>query len=136
MLDDNGVSDPDDKLDKILERHVKFWQIDETDRTLIGLSQFGYFPLEDFDLGIKDGAVLPSMLNPSRFLSQYEELFSRGGLYMGDLLWAANPIWGLPWLEAIIGCEVEVRNEDTSLWARKVYASLDDVQEVKLFFRQ
>jgi hypothetical protein len=120
------------KLWDILDRHKDFWHRRSVSKPLIGLSRFAYFPLEDFDIGIEDGLILPKKINLSNLLRQYDRLFSNGGLYMGDLLWAASPLWGLPWLEAIIGCDVEVRRDDLSLWAKRVYNSIEDVGVIKL----
>ena len=121
----------DGRLSTILQRHKAFWKLEDIDQPLVGFSRFSYFPLDDFDLGVEEGLITPGMLNLDNLLPQYENSFLDGGLYMGDLLWAANPIWGLPWLEAIIGCGVEVRHRSTSLWAKRVYDSINDVREVK-----
>jgi len=41
-----------------------------------------------------------------RFLGEYErwyEIYEQGG---GELIWSASPFWGIPWVEASLGCRV------------------------------
>jgi hypothetical protein len=124
---------PDERLPEILRRHRAFWGCEAVERPLVGVSRYAYFPLEDFDLGVEAGPFLPEMLDPESLLPQYERMFADGGLYMGDFLWAASPLWGLPWLEAIIGCPVEVSKDYATLWARHCYPDLGAVPDLRLF---
>jgi hypothetical protein len=122
----------DERLRKALCRHEAFWHCEGAENALVGLSRYAYFPLEDFDLGVDNGLLLPDMLDLDSLIPQYERLFTEGGLYMGDLLWAASPLWGLPWLEAIIGCRIEVSKNDGTIWAGQVTSDISAVPEVRL----
>ena len=105
--------------------------MESVDNALVGESRLSYFPLDDFDIGVQEGLLQPDTLAVKDLLPKYLRLFNDGGLYMGDLLWAASPLWGLPWMEAIVGCQVEVRKGDTSIWSKQRYDEIREVPDIK-----
>ena len=122
-----------DNLRDVLLRHEAFWQCDETERPLIGITRWPYIPLQAFDYGFsfEEGILHPEMLVVDHFLPQYEAYYETYGLLDGDLFWWATLPGAMPWLEAIVGCPVRYSEKAGSLCAEPVifdwgYMSLPD----------
>jgi len=93
-----------------LERHRRFWTGEPVDQPLQGVSREGAFFLQPFvALGVPDGDLrVADVPAPPLFRAAYYEPTLAGDPTDGDLLWVAKPPRALPWMEAIIGCCVEV----------------------------
>ncbi len=119
-------------LEDLLSRHKNFWSRGAADQALVGLSRRKYFPTDDFKLEWDQDDITPELYDPEYFLPQYEKKFSSGGLYMGDLLWSACPFWGIPWMEAIIGCPVRAMETAKTFWADSIYSDLREIPDISL----
>jgi 5-methyltetrahydrofolate--homocysteine methyltransferase len=126
-----GYGGDDLNLSGLLERHRAFWQRSPVDRPLIGLPRGSYFPLTEYNLDVTEGSLHPSQLCPAAMLQQYDALFS-GEVRMGDLFWIGSPVWGVPWLEAIAGCPVQVLPEAKVMSARPVEGELGALPKGKV----
>jgi hypothetical protein len=85
------------------------WFERRNQRPLLGFSPGTYYFLHRYPGGarsIPSGAVLPSDIEPARFLDDTDELFRRHEEAGGDLIFSAAPFAGVPWVEAALGCGV------------------------------
>ncbi len=110
----------DRDLDELLKRNLAFLRRKEVDRPLYGASRVGHEShLKRYSrIGAhlpSTGPVRPEMLRTSDFLKDVDRLLLEHEALGGDLLWAAIPFVGVPWVEAIIGCPVRISLG--SLWA-------------------
>ena len=82
------------------------------DRPLIGPWTSGYYPAEQFPCGTarwQTGAVLQANeVSFASFAEDYERLYEAQHENNSDLGYVGSAYWGIPWLEAIMGCPVAV----------------------------
>jgi hypothetical protein len=82
------------------------------DRPLMGYWIGGYYPADQFPRGAQHRpqgtALCPDDLDFRAFASDYEDLYRRHLECHDDFVFMASPYWGIPWLEAILGCPVTV----------------------------
>jgi hypothetical protein len=80
------------------------------DRPLIGPWRSGYYPAEQFPQGAaqwQPGAVLQAEdVSFAPFAADYERLYAAQQEDSGDFGYVGSAYWGIPWLEAILGCRV------------------------------
>jgi hypothetical protein len=102
----------------LVERHRRFWKCEPVDRPLVGTSREGVFFLKPFlELGLKDGPLkIQNTPSPNSFLPYYEQSLA-GEPLDGDLFWTAKPPRAIPWMEAIVGCEVNVVTQSNCMTA-------------------
>jgi len=50
--------------------------------------------------------ITPEMLSVEDFLPDYERMFQVSEEVSQDAFWTAEPFTGIPWMEAILGCEI------------------------------
>jgi len=100
----------------LLGRHEAFWNCEETDRPLWGVS-IGFFLNEAYPRAmakIPPGPVHPEDIPIEEILRDCDERFAlHQGL--GDFPCTCGPFSGIPWLEATAGCPVMA--SPTSFWA-------------------
>jgi hypothetical protein len=96
--------------DEWLKRHDRFLTCMPTERPLVGFWTGGYYPSEQFTKGTArwhEGCELvPSDVRFSSFATDYERLYQLHQELEDDGCFVASPYWGIPWLEAIMGCRV------------------------------
>jgi hypothetical protein len=105
---------PQPTRQKVRQFH-RFWQRAATDRPLLGLRLHSYYPLQTFQGGPRSGEVHPEQLHAEDYLADFERLQRQYDRSFGDEIHAASAYYGVPWLEAILGCEVHIQGE--SMWA-------------------
>ena len=96
-----------------IERYRAFWNRDDVDRPMVGLSYVGWYPLEYFTAcksWTVGELVTPDMIEPERFLDDYERLLAEGEEVEDDMLRGASPIQvAFPcFIPAILGCPIRV----------------------------
>ncbi len=69
------------------------------------------------------------MLDVDSFLSDYERMFYLSEALDQDAFWTAEPYTGIPWMEAILGCELRAGFE--SVTAEPWLKSLDNLEAVR-----
>jgi hypothetical protein len=113
------------------DRYTRFWNRSPVERPLIGFSVGGWFPLQSYGamqkLRRKPG-LAPEDLRPEEFLPDYEGVVSLWDGVEDDMIRGVAPIPPFPWLEAMLGCRVQIGDE--SVWAEEggfEYAALDRV---------
>jgi len=101
-----------DECTQQLERHEAFLECRPVDRPLINPWRSGYYPAEQFPRGTagwKAGSLLHADdVSFTAFAEDYERLSSSPPGSDGDIGYVGSAYWGIPWLEAIMGCPVAV----------------------------
>jgi len=97
---------------ELIARHEAFLECRPADRPLLGQWTGGYYPAQQFPCGTADwqaGRQLdPSDVRFDRFAADYEALFQAHQAADDDFFYVSSAYWGIPWLEAILGCPVSV----------------------------
>jgi hypothetical protein len=96
--------------EELIEPHEAFLERLQVDRPLLGLWFGGYYPAEQFPQGTggwADGQALrPEDVSFAPFAADYERLYDLHRAADDDFFYVASAYWGIPWLEAILGCRV------------------------------
>lgn len=120
--------------DEIVRRNRAFVNMEEVERPLFGIWVGSYMPFQMY----KEAAdkfsfsnqllVTPEALNPKDFLADIDRLFGEHEQVGDDLIWAATPLIGFPWMEAIVGCPIRASSD--SFWAAPYIGSLEKINEI------
>ena len=94
-----------------LHRHRRFWNREPADRPLVGYRiQEDYIPARCMDYSANllgsGREIRPEDLDVSACLSEYEALYERHESSGQDSFWTAEPLTGIPWMEAMMGGKV------------------------------
>lgn len=103
-----------------LGRYTRFWSRSPVERPLIGFSVGGWFPLQSYRAMQKlrgKPTLAPEDLHPEEFLPDYDGVVALWGGVEDDMIRGVAPIPPFPWLEAMLGCRVQIGNE--SVWAEE-----------------
>ncbi len=79
---------------------------------------------------VQNKRITPDMLVVEDFLSDYERMFAETESLGQDGFWTAEPFTGIPWMEAILGCEVYANGESFS--TRSCLRSLDGIESIRI----
>jgi hypothetical protein len=85
------------------------WFRGQNARPLVGFYIGTYYPLHRYPAGsrcIPDGTVSVADIAVDGFLDDSDRLFELYESAGGELIWSAAPFFGLPWVEAALGCGV------------------------------
>ncbi|MHC1692656.1 MAG: hypothetical protein AB9828_06500 [Sphaerochaetaceae bacterium] len=65
------------------------------------------------------------------FLRNCDQLYEEHKACGGDLFWTATPFWGIPWIEAMLGCDIWYNNVSKTLTAHNYngQVSLESIPE-------
>jgi hypothetical protein len=110
---------PSNVADK-LERYRRFWKRAPVERPLIGFSVGGWFPLQSYRAMQKlrgTPALVADDLQPEGFLADYQGVVASWEGVEDDMIRGLAPIPPFPWLEAMLGCRVQIGDE--SVWAEE-----------------
>lgn len=95
-----------------LDRYRAFWAREKTDRPLIGFSQVGWFPLEEFSAcQAWEGQeqVTPEVIDPEAFLEDHVRMVREGERIDDDLIRGAGPTQvAIPFMPGIVGCRIRL----------------------------
>ncbi|MHB0913033.1 MAG: uroporphyrinogen decarboxylase/cobalamine-independent methonine synthase family protein [Armatimonadota bacterium] len=95
-------------LPERLERLTKWFNRDN-DRPLLGFYLGSQYPLHRYPGGAKslpNGIIRPEDVVAEDYLEDSERLYKLYKDTGGDLIWSAAPFFGIPWVEASLGCTV------------------------------
>lgn len=87
-----------------------------SDGPIVGNFLGTYYPLKRY-VGagtLPDGHVDPGAIDAAEFRSDYKKLFGQYRRVEGDTIWAGSIFWGIPWMEALTGCDVFADHETGS----------------------
>jgi len=105
---------------ELLSRHEGFLNLRPTDRPLLGFWRGGYYPVEQCPHGVgawREGEPLaPSDVRFEAFREDYERLYRLHAAARDDFFFVASAYWGIPWMEAILGCPVFAGRE--TCWSK------------------
>jgi hypothetical protein len=92
------------------ERTARFtrWLERRNDRPLLGFYLGSHYPLHRYQgaASLPAGRIRPEDVIVERYLDDCDRLFDLYERAGGDGIWSAAPFYGLPWLEAALGCAV------------------------------
>jgi len=90
------------------ERFESYYQRRNT-TPLVGFMVGSYYPLKRYRgaAGLPNGPFRPSDLDIDAFMPDYDRLHALHARCPGDMVYGASAFWGVPWLEAALGCQVE-----------------------------
>jgi hypothetical protein len=124
----NGMEDLQTRLD----RHYRFWRMEETDRPVVSFSLGSYFFAQRFEaaapLLVHNKEILPEMINPKDFLADYERQYQESLETGQDAFWVAEPFAALPWMEGMLGCKIYGAEE--SFWVEATLKDWDDLDKI------
>ena len=86
----------------------RFFDMSNSEGPLLGFFRETYYPLKRYrtENFLPGGELTPASIDVRAFLPEYERLFQIHEETEGDFLWAAAAFWGIPWMEALVGCPV------------------------------
>lgn len=85
------------------------WFNRTNERPLLGFFFGSQYPLHRFAAGaatLPAGVVEPESITAAAFLEDFDRLYNLYESGGGDLVWSAAPFFGIPWVEASLGCPV------------------------------
>jgi hypothetical protein len=98
--------------EKLIDRHEAFLECRPAARPLVGLWAGGYFPAEQFPQATSSWPTARTLQSADitflPFAADYEHLHRLHQNCNDDFFYVGSPYWGVPWLEAILGCSVTV----------------------------
>ena len=94
-----------------LRKHEQYWKREDTGRPLVSVTI-----AEDFFFSrhyqcarhlLEPGQrITPDMLDVPSFMADYERMYQESLLVEQDGFWVGTPYTGIPWMEAMLGCEI------------------------------
>ena len=119
-------------MKEVLDRHKAFWDMEDVNQPLLAtLPSSEEAPMK---LTLADGTVAteglllkPQMLSPERihprlhiFGKMESDRKERSPCLVGDMFGLMAPFAKIPWMEAIVGCPIQVSVKGNTIWARPV----------------
>jgi hypothetical protein len=99
----------------LVKRHLAFWYNEPIDRPLIYVIYDAYQDTEWVAAMLGEGEVLPQAIDPRPLLPVYDKIAQARIEIRDDAIGVAEPVLGIPWLEAMAGCRVMVA-DGKSIW--------------------
>jgi hypothetical protein len=97
----------------------QFYKMDNS-RPLLGFFKGSEYPLHRYP-SMKnlpeDRALLPEDFPVDPFIEDSEWLFKEHEECGGDFIWSASAYWGIPWLEAVLGCPIFASQSSGSIYS-------------------
>ncbi len=135
-LEEEAMKDDASKHRRIEERialHRAFWGRSSSYHPLAAFRvEKDFFFSRHFEaarpLLVPNRKIEPSMLRVEDFLPDYERMFRAAEDVGQEAFWTAEPFTGIPWMEAILGCEILAGEE--SFVSRPWMKSLDEIERI------
>jgi len=117
-----------------IQRHQAFWDRTPVERPLIGFRIGDYLFANKFQAALpllKEGKMItPDMLDVDDFLADYDRMYVQSLEIDQDAFWTAAPFTAIPWMEAMLGCEI--RASEASFTSKPWLNDLADLDQVQL----
>jgi hypothetical protein len=68
----------------------------------------------------QDRPLRPDDFKVEAYLADHDYLFEQHESCGGDFIYAADAFWGIPWLEAVLGCELWANHQSGSIHAERL----------------
>ncbi len=120
-------------VDDKIKDYLKFWNLEDTARPLIGFDVGGFFPFQWFGALKEIGEnvwLQPDHLVVEKYLNDYTKVYQRASNVHDDLIKGVSPIPAIPWMEAMLGCPVEISGD--SIWGRERDADWEELDGLSL----
>lgn len=91
----------------------KLFYSKKNDRPLLGFFLGSEYPVHRYNAAksIPENIYLtPNHFNIDTYLDDFDHLFEKHEECGGDFIWSASTFWGIPWIEASIGCPIILSN--------------------------
>jgi len=122
-----------DRIEKRLKLHQCFWNRDDTKRPLVSFHIGDFFFSRHFNAARKlleaGKKITPDMLHVEAFIDDYERMYKEILPIEQDGFWVAEPFTGIPWMEAMLGCEIYATESSfiSSPWLK----NLDEIDKIQ-----
>ena len=114
--------------------HKRYWDREPLRYPPASFRVGDYFVSRQFDaarsLLVQNKQITPEMLTVEDFVPDYERMFAGTEELGQDAFWTAEPFTGIPWMEAILGCEIYANEESFS--SKPWMTSLDELEKIKV----
>jgi len=120
-------------VDDKIKDYLKFWNLEDTARPLIGFDVGGFFPFQWFGALKEIGEnvwLQPDHLVVEKYLNDYTKVYQRASNVHDYLIKGVSPIPAIPWMEAMLGCPVEISGD--SIWGRERDADWEELDGLSL----
>lgn len=87
-------------------------------RALFGFYVGGEYPMFQYEASRvlpEDRPLTPEDFDIDSYLDDCDRLFDLHESCGGDFVWSASPFWGVPWLEAALGCPIYAKHSTGAL---------------------
>ena len=116
--------------EELIARHEAFLERGPAGHPLLGFWLGGYYPAEQFPRGAaawRNGQLLSpdDVTFNDGFRVDYERLFALHRDVDDDFFYVGSAYWGIPWMEAVLGCPVFAGPE--TAWAKAFLSSPPDI---------
>ncbi len=94
----------------------------ENTRPLLGFFKGSEYPLYRYEASKslpEKRPLSPDDIVVEPYLDDCEQLFVEHEACGGDFIWSAAAFWGIPWLEATLGCEIFADHSTGSIYSEK-----------------
>ncbi|NLS78417.1 MAG: hypothetical protein GXY76_14255, partial [Chloroflexi bacterium] len=107
-------------------RHRAFWSSAPVDRPLIQVIHDAYQDTELVAAMLGAGQVTPERIDPAPILPVYDQMARARAAIGDDAIAVAEPLLGIPWMEALAGCPVMVA-DGKSVWPAQPDAAVGEI---------
>ena len=107
-------------IEEKIKRYLAFWNNSPMERPMVGFSLGGWFSFQSYSAIQKhrgQANLSPDMLSPEKYFDDYDRIVAPWPEIEDDVIHSVAPIPAFPWLEAMLGIQVQVGNE--SIWAKE-----------------
>lgn len=124
-------------IEERVEQFKKFYAR-ENERPLFGFFLGSEYPVHRYPAAktIPEGTVLsPDHFSIEAYLNDYDYLFGEHEKCGGDFIWSASIYWGIPWIEAALGCPIILSSYSSgSIHAESIpgFKGVDSIPEFSL----
>jgi len=121
------------EVDEKIKAYLKFWNLEDSPHPIIGFDVGGFFPFQWFPALKEIGEnvwLQPDHLVVEKYLDDYTKVYLRASSVNDDFIKGVSPIPAIPWMEAMLGCPVEISGD--SIWGREREADWKDLEGLSL----